>query len=271
MLLFACQGQQPTEESSMGKYHTPDDALYLDEEIEMEPPRSAENSSEDIELEKGSKIIKVGHLGFEVSNLERVKAQVDSLVNDAKGYLENEQFSSSYNRNSYTLRIRVPNDQFDSLIDRLEKGAGKLTSKSINSRDVTEEFVDINLRLKNKLSYLEQYQTILKKARTIKEILEVQEKIRRIEEEIESKKGRLKYLQDKVQYSTVNLELSELISTEISNRPSYLKRFGNAFVSGVHSFLDFAIGMVSLWPFMILIVFLWIGVRTISRRYRRGR
>jgi len=144
-----------------------------------------------------------------------------------------------------------------------------LKSKKVTAKDVTEEYVDLNIRLDNNLAYLNQYKEILRKASSVKEILEVQEKIRNIEEEIESKKGRLKYLDDKVKYSTLNLEITELITSEISNDLNFGRRISNAFNNGIQAFLSFVIGLVNLWPFIILLVLIYWGRKPILNKIRK--
>ncbi len=235
----------------------------------IESPRTAEPPPPpETELEKGSKIIKDGKLHFEVDNLKKSKKQVDLLVDQLGAYYENEQYSAYGNRNSYSLKIRVPNVKFDTLITALENGSGKLLSKNISARDVTEEYVDINIRLQNNTAYLEQYQQLLKKANSIKDILEIQEKIRRIEEEIDSRKGRLKFLDDQVKYSTINLELTEYRIAQPGNN-RFIKRIANAFQNGFQSFLSFIVGLVHLWPYLILIGLLWFGRKRIFSLFKR--
>ncbi len=219
--------------------------------------------------EKRSKIIKRGNLQFEVDGLDEAKSRVDQLVHQYSAYYENEHYNSYGNRNSYSLVIRIPHVVFDSLIYTLESDLGRLVSKNISAQDVTEEYLDLEIRLENKLAYLEQYQQILRKATSIKEILEVQEKIRRIEEEIESKKARMKYLDDKVKYSTISLEISELVSRNITNKPKYGKRIANAFKNGIQAMLSFIVFLVSIWPFLLLILVLWFFRGNISRFFRR--
>lgn len=199
-----------------------------------------------------NKIIKQGQMNFEVKKLKQAKLKIDSILQNANGYYENEEYKAYGNRKTYTLKLRIPNDKFDSLVYVLEKGIGNLTSKNISAKDVTEEYVDLNIRLENNLSYLKQYKTILAKANTIKEILEVKEKIRQIEEEIESKKGRIKFLDDKVNFSTLNIEISEFSIAEISKVPGFGLRIVNAFKNGFDSFLSFIIVLINLWPFLIL-------------------
>ncbi|MBK8505363.1 MAG: DUF4349 domain-containing protein [Saprospiraceae bacterium] len=165
--------------------------------------------------------------------------------------------------------IRVPSESFDPLLGDLEIGVGKLISKNVSSQDVTEEYVDLNIRLDNNLAYLSQYKEILKKAKSIEEILEVQEKVRRIEEEIESKKGRIQFLDDKVNYSTLNLEISELVSSGLSNQPSFVRRMTNAFQNGIDGFLGFILVLVNLWPFLILGLLLVIFRKNIVNLVKR--
>jgi len=262
MILSSCSKQESRDSPSLGK------EAYTAENIEMEPPKTSSKPME-FSLEKGSKIIKDGTIKFEVGKLEKAKTEVDALLNSVSGYYEKEKYNAYGNRTTYTLKLRIPNSKFDTVVFLLEKGIGELKSKSLNAKDVTEECVDLTIRLENNLSYLKQYQSILSKAKSIKEILEVQEKIRRIEEEIESKKGRLTFLDDKVKFSTLNLELSELIATDISQGPSFGIRIANAFRNGALGFLNFLVALVHVWPFLILMLILYFGRKSIFNRFSR--
>ncbi|MFT6321551.1 MAG: hypothetical protein ACJAT4_002481 [Granulosicoccus sp.] len=240
-----------------------------DMEEQMQSPRTAEAPPPpETELEKGSKIIKNGNLSFEVDDLKNSKSSVDTILKKLNGYYENEQFSSYGNQNNYSLKIRIPNLRFDTLILLLENGKGKLLDKTISAKDVTEEYMDLNIRLNNNLAYLNQYQEILKKAKSIKEILEVQEKIRSLEEEIDSKKGRIKFLNDKVQFSTVMLELSAYNEIEETGN-SFFKSIKSAFQNGFQLLLNIIIGLVNLWPILFLIVLISLMRKNIFSFFKR--
>lgn len=108
IIMMSCH--QSTENTSLGKSYQADDAMAIDEE--MEAPRSAEPQSPpspETSLEKGSKIIKTGHMNFEVSQLERTKSKIDSIVKSADAYYENEHYQAYGNRIQYSLQIRIPN------------------------------------------------------------------------------------------------------------------------------------------------------------------
>ncbi len=252
-LFITCSNEQSGQIENKVKQYIPGDAVAFEDGIEIEPPRTAEPSPPpEFDLEKGSKIIKIGGMTFEVPDLNRSKRKIDSLISEYKSYYENEQYNSYGDRISYSLLIRIPSERFDSLVNEFENGVGRLLTKNLNSRDVTEEYIDLKIRLDNNLLYLSQYREILKRAGSIKDILEVQEKIRRIEEEIESKKGRIQFFDDKVNYSTLNLEISELISPGLLIQPSFVRKMTNAFQNGIDGFLGFILVLVNLWPFLIL-------------------
>lgn len=217
--------------------------------------------------EIASKIIKNGYLKFEVSSIQKARTYVDTVVSKYQAYYENDNYHTYNNIRNNTLKIRVPNDKFDGLIQALENQLGKLVNKNIQLEDVTEQYVDIEIRLKNKLSYLEQYQSILKKANTVEDILEVQEKIRVLEEEIEAQKGRLRYLDSKVNYSTLNLELTEYNATSTLDKPSFFKRIGLAVQNGVQLLQYLILGIISSWPLLLLFGLIgWIVRRYLKKK-----
>lgn len=261
ILMCSCHSISDSE-LGIGKHHLPDDALALELDVPMTaepPPPSEPQGDSEYSLDQGSKIIKHGAMKFEVDKLQDAKRKVDMILSECGGYFENEQFHSYGNRISYALMLRIPHSKFDSLTKALENDIGRLTSKNISAKDVTEEYVDLKVRLDNNLAYLDQYKSILQKAKSVKEIMEVQEKIRRIEEEIESKKGRIIYLDDRVKFSTLHLEINELIIHEISNTPNFGRRVLNAFNNGCYAFLSFIVALVNLWPFLLLCVLIFVG------------
>lgn len=268
-LVVSCQNKALDSNTSMGTY-TFDDALAIEDEIQIEPPRSAEPAAPPgYELEKVNRVIKNGFMKFQVSDLEGAKIKADSLLSRAGGYYENEQYNSYGNRVSYSLSIRVPNVKFDSLVFLLEKGVGRLEAKNVKVKDITEEYVDLSIRLDNNLAYLNQYREILKKARSVKDILEVQDKIRIIEEEIERNKGRLKYLNDKIMFSTLKIEITEFVEAELSNTPGFGRRIANAFHSGIQVFLNILVRIVGLWPFLVLLLFVVLGRKAVLSNFQK--
>ncbi len=226
---------------------------------EISPPlSSAPSQPQNNILKYRNRIIKHGAIRLQVEDLHVAKDKVNKLVNRNHAYYGNEEYQSHSDQLTYTLKIRVPNTQFDTFIQGIENGIGDIKSKSINIQDVTEEYSDNTIRLENKLAYLNKYKEILKKATSVKGIIEVQDKIRYIEVEIESKKGRLKYLDDQIRYSTLQLTLYEDISIDIASSLRFGTRLLAAIDYGISLFTEFVIAIVSLWPLLVVLLVVFI-------------
>ncbi|GAO29646.1 hypothetical protein JCM15548_11858 [Geofilum rubicundum JCM 15548] len=129
----------------------------------------------------------------------------------------------------------------------------------------------MEIRLDNKRNYLERYNDLLKQAKNVQEILEIEEKIRVLEEEIESTTGRLKYLSDLVDYSTLNLTISKIEEFKYNpdNRDRFSERLKQSLSKGWYGFVDFLLFMIRIWPFWIIvagIVYLWRKIKRAKRK-----
>lgn len=218
------------------------------------------------------KIIKDGRLGIKVSKLKEAKMNVDTLVRNMGGYYDKESLNNNDYSIEFNLIIRVPSNKLEILIDKIEKGEGEVAYKEIDARDVTEEFIDLETRLSNKRQYLAKYQELLKNAKSIKEILDIQEKIRGLEEEIESTTGRLKYLNNLVDYSTLDLNISQ--KKDYKYTPEYRGNFSGklkqSVVRGWYGFVDFFLFLLSNWAVLILfsaLIYFWMKYR----KYRKSK
>ena len=236
------------------------------------PPSDESDADQNIRdsIKKGSKIIKDGNVRVEVTDLTIAKAEMDSTLKQFDAYYEKEGYQSGTYRSSYQLQIRVPSDNFEKLLSAVEVGNGKILQKNISARDVTEEYVDVAIRLDNSKNYLNRYQELLKKANSIKDILEIQEKTRRIEEEIDARTGRLKFIDDQVKFSTLHLEIfQEHENVTVRKARNFGQQLVNSFKDGVDVFLDFLLFLVNIWPFILLFGIIWTYRKRIKWRFWR--
>ena len=235
------------------------------------PPSTQEPSQHKNKILKSpSKIIKHGAIRLQVQDLHVAKDRIDRIVARYHAYYENEKYQSQSEQLTYTLKIRIPSAQFDSLIEGVEHGIGEIKSKNINIQDVSEEYTDHKIRLENKIAYLNKYKEILKKAKSVKDILEVQDNIRYIEVEIESKKGRLKYLNDQIGYSTLQLTVYQDTSIDSANSLGFGSRLFDAIDYGASLFSEFVIGIVSLWPFIVVLFVVFIFRKPVLLSFKKA-
>jgi len=218
------------------------------------------------------KIIKDGRLGLQVKNLQSAKKDIDSLLKSMDGYYANENLKNDNNQSGYELTIRIPVVNFDKFVNSTEKGNYKVLYKEISARDVTEEFVDLTTRLNSKRNALVRYNEIMRKADKIKDIVEIENAIRTLQEEIESTEGRLRYLNDCVNYSTLNLTISteKDFSYHPAKRDSFWEKLKESVVEGWFGLVDFVLGLFGMWPYLLLIIPLYGLIRRwIKRRKLR--
>lgn len=204
------------------------------------------------------KIIKTGNISFETPDLENSKIALDKIIKNNKCYYSTESFSKSDFRNSYNLDIRIPSEKFDLVISEISKIDGFVTQQNISSNDVTSEYLDYEIRLANKTAYLEKFREILKQAKSIQDVLNVQDKIRVIEEELESVKGRLKYLSEQVAYSTLNLDIYQVVDSSHRADKGFFERLWSSITNGWSGLTEFVLIFVMLWPFIIIGLVLFI-------------
>jgi len=198
------------------------------------------------------KIIKTGNLRFETQELEKTRARIIAAVQKAGGYIQSDNTGKNYNSQFQNLTIRVPYDAFDETIAEISQGVAFFDEKTISQRDVSEEFVDIQARLKAKRALESRYLDLLAKAKNVREMLDIERELATIREEIESRQGRLKYLQSQVSESTLHINFYKTTS-ETGATVSYGTKILNALKSGWNGISIFFLGLLHIWPFIILV------------------
>jgi hypothetical protein len=209
------------------------------------------------------KLIKTGNITFETKDIDVTRRIIIDLVNQNNGYVASDNQYKSDDRVSVTISIRIPADKFDSILDEIAKGVEKFDSKNIRISDVTEQFLDIEARLKTKKTLELKYLEILKRARTVREILDVERELGKLRSDIESTEGRLKYLQNQVSFSTLNITFYKQNST---SEASFIGKVSKAFKTGFENIKDFFLYMINIWPFIIILFLVFFYLR--KRRLR---
>lgn len=125
---------------------------------------------------------------------------VDRIARDAGGYLSVRQDTS--------ITVRVPRDRFDDAIARIEK-LGDVTHRDIKAQDVTDEYVDLQARLKNAYAVRDRLSDLLTRA-AVKDAIEIEKELGRVTEDIERMEGRMKLLRDQIAFSTITVSFTPL-------------------------------------------------------------
>jgi hypothetical protein len=240
----------------------------FDADLEEELPIIAQKVATTVPGED-QKIIKRAGLRFETQDLDGTHKNILSLTKALDGFISSDNAGKNYTEHFRNITIRIPSENFQAFIDDVSKGVGYFDRKDISRKDVSEEFVDLNARLKAKRELEKRYLELLKQARNVEEMLDIERELSKIREEIEAKEGRLNYLKDKVSMSTISLQFYKY-TNETRVTVSYGQKMKNALSGGWDGISVFFIGLLSLWPlFLILIILiLWLR-RWMKRRKKR--
>jgi hypothetical protein len=202
------------------------------------------------------KIIKTANLNLEVKKYNDFYKSIREKVTQLGGYVAQEQQTQTEYKLENTLVIKVPVDQFDNTLSQVTTGVEKINEKRITSEDVTGEVIDTKSRIEAKRQIRLKYLDLLKQAKNMEEILNVQSEINDVQEEIESATGRVNYLTHSADYSTINLTFYEVLNASAVNndRPSFATRISNAFSSGWSWVGELFVGLISIWPLLLLVL-----------------
>ena len=240
-----------------GSFELAESAAYdLDAAAPM-ASRSVSAGGEPIDVQENpetglKKIIRNGRMGLQVADLDASKRQTDSLANRFGAYYSRENYTDDYRGPAIVLTIRIPEARYTPFVAAAESGGGKILYKEISARDVTEEYLDVETRLANKRSYLERYRELVKRASTIKEVMEVEEQVRKLEEEIESAEGRLRYLDNQAGYSTLELTLTTEYKYTPEPKNRFWERLKEALSGGWQGIVSLVLGLLYIWPLWII-------------------
>jgi hypothetical protein len=220
--------------------------------VNMElPNKNKENSSESdykIDVNEARKVIKDGFIKLETSNLYESKTLIEKTVKELNGYIAKDETDGQNNNIEQQYEIRIPANHFDDLVKIISESSMKLESKNINVSDVTEEYIDIESRIKTKKELEEQYKALLKKATKVDEILNIEREMGSLRSEIESVEGRLKFMKDRISLSTLKVNFYQ----KTGSTSSFSNQLGYSFRKGWDNFIGFMLGLTQFWVFILV-------------------
>jgi len=202
------------------------------------------------------KIIKSADVKYKVKNVKQHTDLIKKHIAPYNAYISDLRFLNNSRKKENRFIIKIPSQYFDAVIDSISKNVEFVDYENITTKDVSEEYVDLQTRLKTKEEVKERYEAVLrKKATKVEDILLAEDKIRVIQEEIEAAKGRLNYLSNKVSFSTIEVNLYETV--DYKEEPiSYHKTFGSktkeGFQFGWKIVENFFLGIIHIWPFLLI-------------------
>lgn len=215
-------------------------------------------------------IIRTGDMSLVVDDVVHARDEIARLAEGLDGHVVSTWISGEEHWMRGLITIRVPYDKFEQALAEFRDLAVRVTSESTSSRDVTEEYIDLESRLRNAEATEEQFLALLEKAETVEDILRIYDSLSRVRREIDQIKGRMHYLERTVAMSLISVHLNPAVI----DRP--LVRAGWSAMEGLTSAVRGLVitgqwlGTMAIW--LIIFIPVWgipLGIICYWRRRRR--
>ena len=231
---------------------------------------------ESSELEP-EKVITTIDLEFETTEFDQTTDELTKLVEKYRAYIENSNMSYNqyYNNKSYkygSYVIRVPKDDVISFKTELN-GIGNMISESTSKEDVTKQYRDTESRLKVITTKEERILALLEKAEKIEDIITLENQLTEIIYEKENLQSRLMNIDDKVDFSTLRINIQEV--EKLRNTETVETTFGTKIKNAIEDSLfgfknglqNMFIGFIYVAPFLILLGIISYVVYRVFKRF----
>jgi hypothetical protein len=200
-------------------------------------------------------IVRNGYIELVVTDVLDARDDIARLATSYGGYVVSSSIRGEEEDLKGNITIRVPDEMFEQALAELRGMAVRVTEESTSSQDVTEEYVDLQSRLKNAEATEQQYLNILEQATDVEDILRVYERLTYVRQEIEQIKGRMQYLERTSSMSLIEVRLEPEASAKPLARAGWnaLEVFKSA-IRGL-SIAGQVIGTIAIW--LLIFIPIW--------------
>ncbi|MBN6205550.1 DUF4349 domain-containing protein [Ralstonia pickettii] len=229
LMLFFILGACSNEKAEDTAEQNIEQALTVEESSEMDFTESAEDradsgsaSNDEAEaanepaedLNQGDanrKVIYTANIDVETESYSELSDYIQSETARLDGYVVEANMYRDIDNNHIggEIIVRIPQKNFDTFIELVETGSGKVLNHYVSGQDVTEEFIDLESRLKSKKAVEERLLEFMANAEKTEDLLAISDNLANVQEEIETITGRMNYLQDKTDLATVTISIRE--------------------------------------------------------------
>lgn len=172
---------------------------------------------------QGRKLVRDAHLSLEVADVGQSVQRVESIAVSAGGFVSSSNVFISdppqpvegdtvapppERTETASVTVRVPASEYTSVMAELRGIADEVRSESSTTTDVTEEFADLEARLRNLEATEQQYLALLDQAETISDILALQDRLNTVRLEIERVQGQINLYNDLTDLATITVQLT---------------------------------------------------------------
>jgi hypothetical protein len=258
-IIFTACGNEPDYDESMSSprmMSSPESASLMTKEVSSGPVSQGSDQLTNISERK---ISKNAQLEIKVKSLDDSMNFITNKTNSYKGYIVS---SSSYAPNTdyetktANISLRVPSDSLDQFLIEIKTYAKETIHESIFTQDITEEYIDVKAKITSMESSEQRLTKLLDKTESVNEIVEVEKELSRLRGEIDSLKGRFKFIENSVVTSLIHIYMEEIPNPVSISDPSWNTR--DIALDAIKALSSFGQFIVSVIVFIFVFTPVWI-------------
>jgi hypothetical protein len=219
-------------------------------------------------------ILKSATLDLQVDDTGQTLDRIAQTVNDLQGYIINQRVWHEGESKRATITLAVPAQEFESTLRRLRDLAARVVHEEISGQDTTDQYVDLEARLRNLKATRDRVRGFLDQAQSVEGALQVNRELSALEEQIEQAQSRLNNLRQRVAFATITVNLAP---TPPSPPPDHWRpgdmaqKAANALVSVGQTLVDTLVwAIIALGPvFLVAYLLIWGLGKLVRRREHR--
>lgn len=225
--------------------------------------------------ESARKIIYNADLSLESTDFDAARTALTDAVEAHGGYISYSDLSgSAEDQDRYShYTVRIPADSYRNFLEAVS-GAANVLSVSESAEDITSEYIDVEARIASLENQRSRLNELADTAETTADLLEIESQLSDVQYQLESYTRQRSWMDDQVQYSTVDIRLSEVKTLTPETPVGFAEEAGRAFLDGWEAFSLFikglVLGLIYAWPAVLIVVIVVIVVvRTHPARQAR--
>lgn len=225
--------------------------------------------------ESARKIIYNADLSLESTDFDAARTALTDAVEANGGYISYSDLSgSAEDQDRYShYTVRIPADSYRNFLEAVS-GAANVLSVSESAEDITSEYIDVEARIASLENQRSRLNELADTAETTADLLEIESQLSDVQYQLESYTRQRSWMDDQVQYSTVDIRLSEVKTLTPETPVGFAEEAGRAFLDGWEAFSLFikglVLGLIYAWPAVLIVVIVVIVVvRTHPARQAR--